>query len=191
MKVRLPTFGVRVSGSMTQPPTRSAQEVDDIVADATGDDKSWVRALSKKGFTVWKRSLPGSPHTYVRGHGVFGAPPKKVIALFEASDAEFIRRYNPMYLTGWDLERYDVRTKAAYGKVKAAFPGVRPRDTVSLISRRAVRGGGTAFFQEAMEHPDAPPLRGVVRARIIQGMFLVRVVLLALLTHPTVPFRPG
>lgn len=85
-----------------------------------------------------------------------------------------IRRYNPLYESGWDVERIDASTKVSYGKVRAAFPGVRARDTVSLISRRSLAGGATAFFQEAVEHPDVPPIRGVVRAKILRGMFLIR-----------------
>jgi hypothetical protein len=175
VKIRLPQWhGVGESSGSTRPVMRSAEEVENFVADATSGANSWAFAVHQNGFTVWKRKLPGSPHVYVRGHGIFDAPPSSVVALFESSDADFIRQYNPMYDSGWDLERYDATTKAAYGKVRAAAPGVRPRDTVSLISRRCVRGGGVAFFQDAMVHPAAPPLRGVVRAKILRGMFLIQ-----------------
>jgi hypothetical protein len=173
-KIQLPLSGD--SSGSTRPSMRNAQQVEAFVADATSGDRSWIPAVHRKGFTVWRRKLPGSPHVYVRGHGIFDAPPSSVIALFESSDADFIRQYNPMYDSGWDLERYDANTKASYGRVRAAFPGVRPRDTVSLISRRSVRGGGIAFFQDAMVHPLTPPLRGIVRAKILRGMFLVQAV---------------
>jgi len=176
-KMQVPHWhGVGGPSGSTRPLMRNPHEVENFIADATSGARSWVPAVQRKGFTVWRRKLPNSPHVYVRGHGVFEAPPSSVIALFESSDADFIRKYNPMYDSGWDLERYDATTKAAYGKVRAAFPGVRPRDTVSLISRRSVRGGGVAFFQDAMVHPAAPPLRGIVRAKILRGMFLIQAV---------------
>ena len=162
----------------TRPPPRGPADIERFVGEAT-EEEGWAPVVSRDGFQVSRRNLRGSRHVYVRGQGVFGAPPEAVIGLFETSDAALIRRYNPLYDSGWDLERYDSRTKAAYAKVRAACPGVRPRDTVSLISRRDVGGGawgcgGTVFFQEATTHPAAPPLRGVVRAKILRGMFLVQ-----------------
>lgn len=168
---QMPNFGV-LGGSTTRPPMLDAAAVDRFLDDATQAD-GWEPVLSKGGYSIMKRKVPGSPHVEVRGHGVFSSSPASVIALFESSDADFIRRYNPLYDSGRDLERYDGATKAAYARVRAAFPGVRPRDTVSLISRRSVRGDGIAFFQKAMEHRDATPTRGVVRAKILRGMFLM------------------
>ena len=74
-----------------------------------------------------------------------------------------------MYDSGHDLEQLDADTKVSYGAVKAIFP-FKPRDTVTRVAFRELRelapAAGTAIVQQAVEHPDMPPRKGYVRAKV-------------------------
>ena len=82
-----------------------------------------------------------------------------------------------MYDSGHDLEQLDADTKVSYGAVKAIFP-FKPRDTVTRVAFRELRelapAAGTAIVQQAVEHPDMPPRKGYVRAKVLRGVFLIQ-----------------
>lgn len=106
-----------------------------IVSDSAGSGEEWSLVLERDGVRVWRRPRPGSPNDEVRGNGIIKAPPRAVIALLRKSDEETIRKYNPMYDKGHDLETFDANTKVSYGTVRAIFP-FKPRDTVTHVAFR-------------------------------------------------------
>uniref|UniRef100_A0A7S4G648 START domain-containing protein n=1 Tax=Eutreptiella gymnastica TaxID=73025 RepID=A0A7S4G648_9EUGL len=128
------------------------------------------------GVRIWRRSLAGSDWDEVRGSGVIHCRPETVVALFETSDVPLIRSFNPCYDTGHDVECYSPAAKVAYARLKSAFPGFRPRDTVTAVEQHNVLpalGGGTVFLLKAFDHPDVPPAPGYVRAKL-SGLNLVQ-----------------
>eukprot|EP00316_Scyphosphaera_apsteinii_P012928 CAMPEP_0119335262 /NCGR_PEP_ID=MMETSP1333-20130426/89174_1 /TAXON_ID=418940 /ORGANISM="Scyphosphaera apsteinii, Strain RCC1455" /LENGTH=229 /DNA_ID=CAMNT_0007345773 /DNA_START=216 /DNA_END=905 /DNA_ORIENTATION=+ len=157
------------------PPLLPQTEVMQFVRDRTSNDPSWQLKINRCGIKVWRRSVPSSAFDEIRGSGVLDVKPAKVIALFESSDVELIRRFNPLYDIGWDVQRYSGCAKVSYARVRSAFPGFKPRDTVTCVSRHSL-GLDTVFILHAMQHSKAPPQRGCVRAEIIRGMHLIQVV---------------
>ena len=146
--------------------------------------------------------MPGSKWDEVRGSAVLECKPASVVHLFETDDADLIRSFNPMYHSGYDIERFSDTAKAAYGRVKSgegfskcdrrrrqtnpypflvlfsAFPGFAPRDTVTAVEQHHVadeQGGGEVFVLRAIVHPAAPKDSGCVRARILSGLNLIQV----------------
>ena len=51
--------------------------------------------VNKPGVRVWRRSVSGAKYDEVMGQGVLNAPPEEVIALFQSTDPDVIRRFNP------------------------------------------------------------------------------------------------
>lgn len=68
-------------------------------------------------FHQWQ--VPGSKWDEVRGSAVLDCKPAAVVHLFETNDAELIRSFNPMYHSGYDIERFSDTAKAAYGRVRS------------------------------------------------------------------------
>jgi len=154
-------------------PAVGAHSAEKRVREATRTDAAWQLKTSRDGVDVHVRQVPGSKFKMVRGQAVLDVRPDAIAQLFESSDEELIRRFNPLYDSGWDVQRLDRNSKIAYARVRSAFPGVKPRDTVTHVSRHNLREGGTVFLLSAVEHPDVPPSNDVVRAKIISGMHLI------------------
>jgi len=153
---------------------RSSSKVEQLVDDATNGDEAWSLKAESEGVRVWRRSMPDSTFDMVRGSAVLDVEPHAVVKLFETTDEELIRQFNPLYDSGWDLERIDHISKVAYARVRSAFPGVKPRDTVTRVSHHMLGQRGDVFLLRAVEHRGMPPQRGCVRAKILNGMNLVQ-----------------
>ena len=152
----------------------SPSEVTQMVDDATNSDESWCLKTESGGVRVWRRSMPDSTFDMVRGSAILDVEPRAVVRLFETTDEELIRQFNPMYDSGWDLERIDRVSKVAYARVRSAFPGFKPRDTVTRVTQLRIGPRGEVFLLRAVEHRAMPPQRGCVRAQILNGMNLVQ-----------------
>ena len=106
------------------------------VADATSS--AWGAPAigpTPEGVCIWRRKVVGSIWDEVRGTGVLDVRPQAVVRLFETSDVELIRSFNPLYDTGHDIEWYSRSAKAAYARVRSALPGFWPRDTVTVVEQ--------------------------------------------------------
>jgi len=128
------------------------------------------------GVRIWRRSVAGSAWDEVRGSGIIESKPENVVALFETSDVNIIRSFNPCYDSGHDIEHYSPSAKAAYARLKSVFPGLKPRDSVTAVERHELSdelGGGTVFLLKAIEHRRAPLVNGCVRAKLL-GMNLIQ-----------------
>jgi hypothetical protein len=145
-----------------------------FAVDTTRESDEWSLRVERDGVRVWKRRVRGSPHVEVRANGVIRAPPRKVLALLKDSDAATIRKYNPTYAGGYDLEIIDDNTRVSYGEARRIFP-FQPRDTVTRIEVRKIAPaeldgtGGVALLLRATTHPAMPPRPGYVRAKIVRG----------------------
>jgi hypothetical protein len=131
-----------------------------------------------RGISVFRRCVAGSQWEEVKGCGILKCKPACVVKLFETNDVDLIRSFNPLYDYGFDIERFSPSSKAAYARVRSAFPGLKPRDTVSAVEQHAVPldlGAGTVFMLRAIDHPEAPVDPKVVRAKILSGMNLIQV----------------
>lgn len=155
----------------------SPAEFKAIVARIKADWGPLAVGPTEDGVSIWRRKVAGSNWDEIKGSAVLQCRPGAVEHLFSTSDAAVIRTFNPMYESGFDIQRFSAGAKAAYARVKAVFPGFAPRDTVSLVEQHAVpedKGGGTVFLIRAMEHPMAPPDKQCVRAKIISGANLIQ-----------------
>jgi len=167
----------RQAGQSRETRTRSdgsISEVEQMVDDATNSDDTWCLRTETGGVRVHTRSVPGSTFDMVRGSAVLDVEPRAVVKLFESTDEELIRQFNPLYDSGWDLETIDRVSKVAYARVRSAFPGIKPRDTVTRVSHHVLGPRGEVFLLQAVEHRAMPPQRGCVRAQILNGMNLVQ-----------------
>ena len=63
--------------------------------------------------------VKGSNWDEVKGQGVLECEPSAVVALFATNDVDIIRTYNPLYHSGYDIERFSETAKAAYGRVNS------------------------------------------------------------------------
>lgn len=155
-----------------------------FVRDSTSSGEGWTLVIERDSVRVWRRSLPGSPYDEIRGNGILKAPPRAVLNLLRRPDEQTIRKYNPMYDSGHDLETLDANTKVSYGAVRAIFP-FKPRDTVTRVAFREVKelepASATAILQHGVQHEAMPPRKGYVRAEILRGVFVVQ----------NVPRQPG
>ena len=155
-------------------PLERCGHLERYVREMTDTNDEWELRSEKDGVRIWRRHVAGSPYAEVRGNGLIDAPPAVVLALLQLGDAETIRKYNPMYESGYDLQLIDAQTKISFGEVKAVFP-LKPRDTVTRIAVRDVPGlGGTALILRCAEHPQMPPRSTHVRAQILRGMHYVQ-----------------
>lgn len=156
----------------------TAEDVRKRVADATSS--TWGQLVigpNDKGVCIWRRAVAGSKWEEVRGSAILKASPASVSALFETDGVELIRSFNPLYDTGYDIEKFSECAKAAYSRVKSVFPGLKPRDTVTAVEQHEVPaelGRGTVFVLRSMLHPAVPVFPNCVRAEIISGMNLVQ-----------------
>ena len=91
-----------------------------------------------RGVSVFRRTVAGSRWEEVKGVGTLACTPASAIKLFETNDETLIRTFNPLYDSGYDVQRFSASAKVAYARVKSAFPGLRPRDTVSAVEQHAV-----------------------------------------------------
>ena len=91
-----------------------------------------------RGVSVFRRTVAGSRWEEVKGEGLLACTPASAIKLFETNDEALIRTFNPLYDSGYDVQRFSASAKVAYARVKSAFPGLRPRDTVSAVEQHAV-----------------------------------------------------
>ena len=172
------------------PPSEASAEA--YVADAMGDGEAatgvWEAAgeASKAGVSVWVRRVPGSPFVEVRCRAVVDAPPSVVLDLLTTGDEDTIRTFNPYYESGWDLApaaaatggaggsgAADGAVRVSYARVRAAAPGLKPRDTVTRVAKHDLGANRVALLLSAVEHPAAPPRDGYVRARVVRGMHLL------------------
>ena len=166
-----------LSHTQVQYTAPSPAEFKAIVARIKADWGPLAVGPTEDGVSIWRRKVVGSNWDEIKGSAVLQCRPGAVEHLFLTSDAEVIRTYNPMYESGFDIQRFSAGAKAAYARVKAVFPGFAPRDTVSLVEKHTVpddKGGGTVFLIRAMEHPLAPPDMQCVRAKIISGANLIQ-----------------
>eukprot|EP00965_Chrysotila_dentata_P060122 1993781-Pleurochrysis_carterae.AAC.2 len=162
----------RTRRSLTSRFSSQHHDAEVFVEDMTSADPAWQLRAQKGNIRVWRRVQIGSPYNMVRSNALLNVKPSTIVALLDSSNETLIRQYNPLYLSGWDLERVDEETKVSYGRVRAVAPGFKPRDTVTRISRTRLRSGAIAFILRATEHPSMPPVPGVIRARIISGTYL-------------------
>ncbi len=165
----------RASAGSTERPL-SLAELASTAEYVASDSSAWELKIHSRadGIRVWRRRVDGSPHVEVRGHGLLRAPPATVVRCLQSTDVATLRSFNPMYDCGHDVQIFDPSFKVAYARVRAAFPGFLPRDTVSTIQRARLPTGASIFLQRAVEHPDAPRHKGFVRAKIIRGVFIVQ-----------------
>jgi len=185
----------RVSSYMSTSPAAelptpcSDGQAEVLVKDATTDagdasiGGSWVpmnTAASKPtaeatGVRVWARKVPGSVFLEVRCNGVLDAAPETVLRLLQSNDNAVIQSYNPMYDSGFDLQSIGERVKVSYARVRAAVPGLKPRDMVTMCAMHELpEMGATALIMKAVEHHDAPQVPGVVRAKVLRGLHLLQ-----------------
>ena len=158
--LRMPRLRRPVKQPQLEPPKLGTSRVDAAqqVADATSAGSEWELKTVKDSVRVWSRRVPNSPFMEIRGNGLIRASPAAVIGLFESSDADLIRQYNPLYDSGWDLVQHSKTSKVSYGRAASAFPGFKPRDTVTEVSCHKLQDG-TVFILRAVSPRAAPPQR--------------------------------
>ena len=154
----------------TSAPRRSSgdDDVGAFVADSLSADAEWSLKVDYGTTKVWRRAVKGSAYDEVRGNTIMDAPPAAVLALMRSNDADVIRKYNPMYEDGYDLEAEDDgATRVSYALVRGVF--LQPRDTARVAERPvpAEHDGGTVLLL-------APWYAGAaaeeyVRAQILRG----------------------
>jgi hypothetical protein len=136
---------------------------------------TWSLKVDKGNVRVWRRPVRGARYDEIKGQGVLNAPPEKVVALFASTDPKVIRRFNPLYDTGWDLERINKEAKVSYTRVRPISP-CRPRDMITRVTQRRMALGAdpllssTVQFIRSEEHPKDPQPKGYVRAQMLRGM---------------------
>ena len=82
-----------------------------FVCAQTREGEDWSLRAERDGVCVWRRRVAGSPHDEIRGNGLIDAAPRQVLSLMRRSDEETIRKYNPTYESGYDLQQLDGDTK--------------------------------------------------------------------------------
>lgn len=161
---------------LATPVHNSAPKIDAerFVKDATSPNAGWTLKVERDdGIRVWRRTVFGSRASEIRGNGILEASPKDVDALMQCPDERIIRLYNPMYQSGYDLEKVDSETRISYGLARSIAP-FKPRDTVTRVAHRKLKDGSTVLILHAVEHKKAPQEKGVVRAQIMRGMYLMQ-----------------
>lgn len=127
------------------------------------------------GVRVWARKVPGSDFMEVRCNSVLDASPETVLGLLQSNDEAVIQSYNPLYASGFDLQCIGEHIKVSYARVRAAVPGLKPRDMVTMSAMHEwPEIGATALIMKAVEHHAAPLVPGVVRAKVLRGLHLLQ-----------------
>lgn len=182
-EISLPNLGL--SGRLNKLQASFATSYDDknapkidaeqFVKDATSSSGGWVLKVDREdGIRVWRRHVFGSRTSEIRGNGILMASPSDVDALMQCSDERIIRQYNPLYHSGYDLEKVDKETRVSYGRARSIIPPFKPRDTVTRVAHRKLKDGSSVLILHAVAHSNAPRDNGCVRARIMRGMYLMQ-----------------
>jgi len=148
------------------------QTLQEIIAarDETEDD-GWVLSLEAEGMTIYRKDLPGSPITYIKGYGTFPVDAKQYLDIL--LDANRKVDYDSMYKDGKTLEQIDEKTSIVTQAFHAIWP-TSARDFLLLQHWTTLPDGSLVSVGKSIEHPDYPERKDHVRGQVILGGFIMK-----------------
>ena len=165
------------SATANPPAAAAASAATPATAPPPGSDKvkgAWERVSTTDGIVVERRTVPGSNLKEFRGRGVIDAPLGRVLAVLRDSEhrAEWMSDCASSYLVEEDETS---RTQIAYHRTKAPWP-VADRDSITRAELQVDPTHHRVVLPfEGIEHPKAPPVKGVVRMPFIRGHWILTV----------------
>lgn len=137
-----------------------------FAAPAWGSD--WVYLGLRDNVSTWSREVPESRLLGFRGESVVDLPASRLVPTM--LDPQRAREWVDLLTEHRVLER-GLEREVLYQRYDMAWP-VADRDLVLLRTmRRDPSGHVTTITIESVEHPGAPPVDGVVRARVDHTWF--------------------
>lgn len=124
----------------------------------------WEQVVDADGIVVHRRKIEGSTLHEFRGRGVVEAPLSRVIAVLR--DAERRTAWMERCVGSHAIEQR-AESQVLYNRTSAPWP-VKDRDVI-LEGGLELRDGAAWLVFRSVEHPDAPPVEGVVRMRSLNG----------------------
>mgnify|MGYP001213679623 CR=1 FL=1 len=138
-----------------------------------------------RGVSVFRRTVAGSRWEEVKGEGLLACTPASAIKLFETNDETLIRTFNPLYDSGYDVQRFSASAKVAALSSLVAMPYLvsspalarHPSARVLIIRHpRSPCCAGLLWQGKAMRFPHSScSAKLLVHAGIMAGMHLQRV----------------
>jgi hypothetical protein len=130
-------------------------------------DEPWEQVSDQKGIVVDRRKVEGSKLKEFRGRGVVDAPLASLLSVFNDIDkgTEWMDSCSSSSL----VEDRGERSKIAYNRTRAPWP-VSDRDVVlSNTVTFDEREGVVRIEVTSVDHPNMPPVNGVVRMPSLRG----------------------
>lgn len=148
------------------------QKVMDIYQATEGTD-NWISQGNTKGLDILKRPpMAGErPWDCYRATSVINVPLDYILAYIYELD--FRGEWDDMFLKGETVEEIDPITKVNRLEYKPQWPA-SGRDFCVIAILREIDEGVIALASEAVEHERCPEKKGIVRAEIITGGFVVK-----------------
>jgi hypothetical protein len=140
-----------------------------------GEEYGWKFVTELEGVKIYQKpGPPGQQLNYTKGVGRIAGSPETVRCVFACGEVRPL--WDDMYGTGRVVEQIDPNTVISYASFKAPWP-VSGRDFCS-IGRSVVLPDGSIFVYYAnYEHPEAPPMKKLVRGVVLYTALLLKPVL--------------
>ncbi|CAD8140075.1 unnamed protein product [Paramecium octaurelia] len=133
-------------------------------------ENQWQLFSEEGGFKIHIRPDPETGLCLTRGEGFLPYTVDEIFAIIE--DIPIRPKYDGICESGQIIRRFSDELMLFYQKFKSMFFVISSRDFV-VISRKIVEGDFTYAIGKSLEHPNHPPVKGVVRGDLKIGGWIL------------------
>lgn len=153
--------------------TKFVKETIDEMLSAKNETESdgWILSLESEGMTIYRKDIPGTPITYIKGSGIFPVDAQAYLDILLDNNRK--PEYDSMYKDGRVVEQVDERTTVVTQSFHAIWP-TSARDFLLIQHWTKLPDGTLLSGGKSIEHPECPERKDHVRGQVYLGGFLMK-----------------